>query len=45
MHVWANFDLNEGRNPLSIRLGQQVVNWGESMISHGINVNPVDMIV
>ncbi|WP_064662504.1 DUF1302 domain-containing protein [Pseudoalteromonas sp. MQS005] len=43
-YVWANFDLNEGKNPLSIRLGQQVVNWGEStLISHGINVNPVDI--
>ncbi len=42
--VWADFDLNEGKNPLSIRLGQQVVNWGEStLISHGINVNPVDI--
>ncbi|MFP3350397.1 DUF1302 domain-containing protein [Pseudoalteromonas sp. SIMBA_153] len=43
-YVWANFDLNDGYNPLSIRLGQQVVNWGEStLISHGINVNPVDI--
>jgi len=43
-YVWANFDLNEGKNPLSIRVGQQVVNWGEStLISHGINVNPVDI--
>lgn len=43
-YVWANFDLNDGNNPLSIRLGQQVVNWGEStLISHGINVNPVDI--
>ncbi|MBB1340203.1 DUF1302 domain-containing protein [Pseudoalteromonas sp. SR45-6] len=43
-YVWANFDLNEGNNPLSIRLGQQVINWGEStLISHGINVNPVDI--
>ncbi|NMR25941.1 DUF1302 domain-containing protein [Pseudoalteromonas sp. NEC-BIFX-2020_015] len=42
--VWADFDLNDGNNPLSIRLGQQVVNWGEStLISHGINVNPVDI--
>ncbi|WP_440055985.1 DUF1302 domain-containing protein [Pseudoalteromonas sp. T1lg65] len=42
--IWADFDLNEGRNPLSIRLGQQVINWGEStLISHGINVNPVDI--
>lgn len=43
-YVWANFDLNDGNNPLSIRVGQQVVNWGEStLISHGINVNPVDI--
>ncbi|GEK10234.1 MULTISPECIES: DUF1302 domain-containing protein [Pseudoalteromonas] len=42
--IWADFDLNDGKNPLSIRLGQQVVNWGEStLISHGINVNPVDI--
>ncbi|KJY99013.1 MULTISPECIES: DUF1302 domain-containing protein [Pseudoalteromonas] len=42
--IWADFDFNEGRNPLSVRLGQQVVNWGEStLISHGINVNPVDI--
>jgi hypothetical protein len=42
--VWADFDLNDGQNPLSVRLGQQVINWGEStLISHGINVNPVDI--
>jgi len=42
--VWADFDLNDGQNPLSVRVGQQVVNWGEStLISHGINVNPVDI--
>ncbi|MCO7187977.1 MULTISPECIES: DUF1302 domain-containing protein [unclassified Pseudoalteromonas] len=42
--VWADFDLNGGQNPLSVRLGRQVVNWGEStLISHGINVNPVDI--
>ncbi|CAH9060395.1 hypothetical protein PSECIP111951_02273 [Pseudoalteromonas holothuriae] len=42
--VWADFDLNDGKNPLSVRLGQQVVNWGEStLITHGINVNPVDI--
>jgi hypothetical protein len=42
--VYADFDLNDGNNPLSVRLGQQVVNWGEStLISHGINVNPVDI--
>jgi hypothetical protein len=42
--VYADFDLNDGYNPLSIRLGQQVINWGESaLISHGININPVDI--
>ena len=42
--AYADFDLNDGQNPLSIRIGQQVVNWGEStLISHGINVNPVDI--
>ncbi len=41
---YADFDLNDGYNPLSIRLGQQVINWGEStLISHGVNVNPVDI--
>lgn len=43
-YIWADFDLNDGNNPLSISLGRQVVNWGEStLISHGINVNPVDI--
>jgi hypothetical protein len=42
--VYADFDLNDGNNPLSVRLGQQVVNWGEgALISHGININPVDI--
>ncbi|QSX35724.1 DUF1302 domain-containing protein [Shewanella sedimentimangrovi] len=43
--VYANFDLNDGNNPLSIRVGDQVVSWGEStLIAHGIGViNPVDL--
>lgn len=43
--VYANFDLNDGANPLSIRLGNQVVSWGEStLIAHGIGeINPVDL--
>lgn len=42
--VYADFDLNDGMNPLSVRLGQQVLSWGEStLISHGINNNPVDI--
>ncbi|PWF64314.1 hypothetical protein CBX96_06805 [Shewanella sp. BC20] len=43
--VYANFDLNDGANPLSIRVGNQVVSWGEStLIAHGIGeINPVDL--
>ena len=42
--VYADFDLNDGYNPLSIRIGNQVLSWGEStLISHGIAINPVDI--
>ncbi|QYJ80255.1 DUF1302 domain-containing protein [Shewanella acanthi] len=43
--VYANFDLNDGANPLSVRLGNQVVSWGEStLIAHGISeINAVDL--
>lgn len=43
--VYGNFDLNDGANPLSVRLGNQVVSWGEStLIAHGIGeINPVDL--
>ncbi|MCF1427220.1 MAG: DUF1302 domain-containing protein [Shewanella sp.] len=43
--IYGNFDLNDGRNPLSVRVGNQVVSWGEStLIAHGISViNPVDL--
>lgn len=43
--VYGNFDLNNGANPLSIRVGNQVVSWGEStLISHGISeINAVDL--
>ncbi|WP_017445424.1 DUF1302 domain-containing protein [Gayadomonas joobiniege] len=41
--VYGYFDL--GDKPVSVRIGQQVVSWGEStLISHGINsINPVDV--
>ncbi|WP_298440057.1 DUF1302 domain-containing protein [uncultured Ferrimonas sp.] len=41
--LFADFDI--GDMPFSVRLGDQVVSWGEStLISHGINqVNPVDL--
>ncbi|MBR9727856.1 DUF1302 domain-containing protein [Shewanella intestini] len=43
--VYANWDFNDGNNPLTVRVGNQVVSWGEStLIAHGIGViNPVDL--
>ncbi len=43
--VYANFELNGGKNPLSVRAGEQVISWGEStLIPHGIGIiNPVDL--
>ncbi|MBB1383339.1 DUF1302 family protein, partial [Shewanella sp. SR41-2] len=43
--VYGNWDLNDGANPLSVRVGNQVVSWGEStLISHGIaEINAVDL--
>lgn len=40
---YANFDL--GNVPVTLRVGDQVVSWGEStFIQHGINtINPVDV--
>jgi hypothetical protein len=43
-YVYGNFALNDGANPLSIRVGNQVLSWGEStFIPHGINITPVDV--
>ncbi len=41
--IYGDFDI--GEMPLSIRVGQQVISWGEStLISHGISeLNPVDI--
>jgi len=41
--VYGDFEM--GEMPLSIRLGQQVISWGESsLISHGVSeLNPVDI--
>ncbi|MBA6327521.1 DUF1302 domain-containing protein [Colwellia sp. MB02u-6] len=41
--VYGDFEL--GAMPLSVRVGQQVISWGEStLISHGISeLNPVDI--
>jgi len=42
-YVYGDFDL--GDMPFSVRLGQQVISWGEStLIGHGISeINPVDI--
>ena len=42
-YVYGNFDI--GEMPFSIRVGQQVISWGEStLIGHGISeINPVDI--
>jgi hypothetical protein len=43
-YIWADFDFNDGDIPVSIRVGEQVLSWGEStLIPHGINVSPVDI--
>jgi len=37
-------ELNAGSLPLQVRLGNQVINWGESLFIQGINqINPVDL--
>ena len=41
MYVYGNWDIGEDR--LTARLGQQSINWGESLLHLGINAfNPVD---
>lgn len=42
-YFYGDFDL--GDMPLSVRVGQQVISWGEStLIGHGISeINPVDI--
>lgn len=43
-YVYGNFALYDGENPLSVRVGNQVLSWGEStFIPHGINITPVDV--
>jgi hypothetical protein len=43
-YLYGEFDFNDGNNPLSVRVGEQVLSWGEStLIPHGINVSPVDI--
>lgn len=45
-YVYGGFDLgHEGQHPLDIRIGRQVVNWGESaFIQGGVNsINTIDV--
>lgn len=43
-YFYADFDFNDGNTPVSIKIGEQVLSWGEStLIPHGINVTPVDI--
>ena len=41
-YAYNTFDM--GGNPLQIRLGNQVINWGESVFVQGLNiVSPIDL--
>lgn len=41
-YVYDTFEL--GQNPLQLRAGKQVVNWGESLFIQGLNqLNPLDV--
>jgi hypothetical protein len=42
LFAYGTFDL--GENPLDVRIGRQVVNWGEATFIQGVNVlNPIDV--
>ncbi len=42
LFAYADFDL--GDNPLDLRIGRQVINWGEATFIQGVNVtNPIDV--
>jgi hypothetical protein len=43
-YIYGNFAFNDGMNPVTVRVGNQVLSWGEStFIPHGINITPVDV--
>lgn len=43
-YIYGNFSFNDGMNPVTVKLGQQVLSWGEStLIQHGINITPIDV--
>ena len=44
LDAYAYTEVSAGDLPLQIRLGSQVINWGESLFIQGINqINPVDL--
>ena len=43
-YIYGNFSFNDGLNPVTVKVGQQVLSWGEStFIPHGINSTPIDV--
>ena len=43
-YYYGTFYIGADENVLSVKVGEQVLSWGEStLISHGINNNPVDI--
>ena len=43
-YVYGDFEI--GNIPFSIRIGQQVISWGEStLIGHGISENKIQLIL
>jgi len=44
LDAYAYTEFKVGENPLQLRLGNQVVNWGESLFLQGLNVtSPIDL--
>ena len=44
LDAYAYNTFNAGSTPIQVRVGNQVVNWGESLFIQGINqINPIDL--
>lgn len=45
LDLYANFDTDLAGNPLQVRVGKQVINWGEStfVLGGNSNFNPIDV--
>ncbi|WP_018690577.1 DUF1302 domain-containing protein [Algicola sagamiensis] len=43
-YLYGDFEFGENAIPVTVRVGNQVLAWGEAnLISHGINISPVDI--